>query len=67
MQATILNLEVIENGTHNSLIAGDGRVFATGRTSREMLREAAWIAKKRGFESISIDSQNWEIAKLIED
>jgi hypothetical protein len=60
----ILNLEVVENGTLNSLIADDGTIYATGRGSQSMLREAGIRAAQRGYESILIGTQRWDCATL---
>lgn len=61
----ILSLEVVENGSYISLVANDGTLYATGYTSREMLREAGFIARERGYEDIRIGAQSWEVTRLI--
>lgn len=68
MNATtkILALEVVENGTHYSLMGDDGYIWATGRGMKSMLREAGMRAKRAGYESIVIDHQRWDCDRLCE-
>lgn len=60
-ESKTLVLEVIENGTHNSLVDDTGRIWATGKSSRSMLRDAAWPAGREGYQSIMIGTQTWGI------
>lgn len=64
---TTLVLDVIDNGSHKSLIADNGKIYATGSVSREMLREAGYAAQRDGFEAIMIGRQSWDVAALIAD
>lgn len=71
MTATItdkyLRLTIIDNGGDKSLIDDAGRIWATGRNSREMLREAGWDAKRDGYTVIAIGDQTWDVAACIAD
>lgn len=65
MSSEILHLETVNNGSYISLVGNDGTIYATGRSSLEMLREAGFLAREQGYESIAIGSQNWEVAALV--
>lgn len=61
----LLRLEMIDNGSAKSLIADDGTIYATGYTSRELLREAGFAAQRAGYEAVGIGSQSWDVERLV--
>jgi len=61
----MLALELIANGSAKSLIDDNGRIWATGSVSRELLREAGFAAQRDGFQVILIGTQSWEVSRLV--
>lgn len=61
-----LFLELAENGGFKSLIDDKGKIWATGSSSRQLLREAGRAAKPAGFTTIKIGAQRWEIDRILE-
>lgn len=60
----IVVLEIVENGSQQSAVDDTGKIWATERGSKAMLRALGFAARRGGYEAVMIGSQSWDVAVL---